>query len=330
MSIKDTLKILISRPKLLVSVIGVLIILLALLLWLFCCKTDPKKDMVTAAPVHPETELPDLAEAITRFSHGSSAVPPAGMEKAERDPDREAFVEDFWRWIFGEAGIPERLARKVAASALESPAFVMELLMMLQQDPYTYFLVDKQHALPLDYEPGDLVPLTAGTYRLGRDGLKLRKIAADALKEMAAAAAADGIVLTVGSAYRSASYQAQVYEREVKTYGKETADRESAQPGKSQHQLGLIVDFAPIDDSFAATPASRWLLDNAGRFGFSLSFPDGYENITGYRWESWHYRYVGRDMAAFIKTYFDGIQQYALKFIYAWREQAGSPDGAPK
>jgi len=258
---------------------------------------------------------PDLADAITRFSQSSA------QETA--DPDRQAFVEDFWRWIFGEAGIPERFARKVAASALESPAFIMELLEILQQDPYTYLLVDKKHALPLDYEPRDLAPLKGGAYRLSRDGLMLRGIAEQALREMAQAASAEGIVLGVGSAYRSASYQAQVYEREVKTYGRETADRESARPGTSQHQLGLALDFAPIDDAFAKTPAAQWLLRNASRFGFSLSFPEGYEEVTGYRWESWHYRYVGRDLAAFIDKYFDGIQQYALQFIYAWQQQAG-------
>ena len=100
------------------------------------------------------------------------------------------------------------------------------------------------------------------------------------------------------------------------------ADRESAQPRKSQHQLGLILDFAPIDDSFANTSASAWLLRNASRFGWSLSFPDGYEEVTGYRWESWHYRFVGKDLAAFIDKYFDGIQQYALQFIKAWQELA--------
>jgi D-alanyl-D-alanine carboxypeptidase len=197
----------------------------------------------------------------------------------------------------------------------------MELLIVLQQDPNTYFLVDKKYVLPHDYEPNDLVQLTAGKYRLGRDGLTLRSMAADALSEMAAAAAAEGIVLTVGSAYRSAAYQAQVYERAVKAHGKEAADRESAQPGKSQHQLGLALDFSPIDDAFAKTPACQWLLRNAGRFGFSLSYPNGYEEVTGYRWESWHYRYVGRDLAAFIDSYFNGIQQYALQFIKAWQEQ---------
>jgi len=135
---------------------------------------------------------------------------------------------------------------------------------------------------------------------------------------MAASSGAEGIVLTIGSAYRSAEYQAQVYEREVRTYGRETADRQSARPRHSQHQLGLVVDFSPIDDAFAKTEAARWLLGNAGRFGWSLSYPDGYEEVTGYRWESWHYRYVGRDLAAFIENYFEGIQQYALQFINAW------------
>ena len=259
---------------------------------------------------HSEAELPDLAEAIARFF----------LAPERTDPDKEAFVEDFWRWIFGEAGIPEHIARKVAASALESPAFIMELLVVLQQDPFTYYLADKKHPLPEGYEPEDLVTLKAGTFRVSREGQELRSIALEALSEMAAAAAEDGITLTVGSAYRSAEYQAQVYEREVKTYGKETADRESAQSGKSQHQLGLVVDFTPIDDAFAETPASAWLLRNAGSFGWSLSYPEGYEEVTGYRWESWHYRYVGKDLSAFINNYFDGIQQYALLFIRAWQE----------
>ena len=311
--------------------IGILVILLIMILFLLFSKTNGQKSKSSAgagselnqnsspgstagqASVDSDNRdsLPDLAEAIARLSREMA------------DPDREAFIEDFWRWIFGEAGIPERFARKVAASALESPAFIMELLEVLQQDPYTYFLVDKQHALSLDYEPGDLVPLTGGSYRLSRDGLMLRGIAAQALREMAAAAAAEGIVLTVGSSYRSAAYQAQVYEREVKTHGQEIADRQSARPGNSQHQLGLALDFSPIDDAFAKTPASQWLLRNAGRYGFSLSYPDGYEEVTGYRWESWHYRYVGRDLTVFTDNYFDGIQQYALQFIRAWQDQAG-------
>jgi D-alanyl-D-alanine carboxypeptidase len=112
----------------------------------------------------------------------------------------------------------------------------------------------------------------------------------------------------------------QVYNREVREYGQEAADRESARPGTSQHQTGLVVDFAPIGDEFAKTAASAWLVKNAARFGWSLSFPDGYEQVTGYRWESWHYRYVGKELADFINRYFDGIQQYALQFILSWTQ----------
>ena len=289
-----------------------LLFILVIIISFFSCSQrnrTPSAEIISAEELA-DSELPDLAEAIARFS----------QETGEQD--REAFVEDFWRWIGGEAGLPERLVRGIAASALESPAFVLELLTVLQQDTYTYLLVDKQHALPFEYEPGDLVSLAAGAYRLSRDGHMLRRIAAGALQEMALVASSEGIVLMVGSAYRSASRQAEIYNQQVRTYGQATADRQSAQPGKSQHQLGLVVDFSPIDDSFAQTPASQWLVRNASRFGWSLSFPDGYEDVTGYRWESWHYRYVGKDLAAFIDRYFDGIQQYALQFIQVWLAQA--------
>jgi D-alanyl-D-alanine carboxypeptidase len=151
----------------------------------------------------------------------------------------------------------------------------------------------------------------------------LRRPAAEALEAMAAAARAGGISLVVSSAYRSYDYQAGVYARNVRELGQAAADRESARPGYSQHQLGLAADFGSITDDFAETPAGRWMAANAGRFGWSLSFPQGYEDLTGYRWESWHYRYVGPELAAFIAAYFDGIQQYGLRFIHEWERQTG-------
>jgi D-alanyl-D-alanine carboxypeptidase len=182
--------------------------------------------------------------------------------------------------------------------------------------------VDKQHGLPDGYEPDDLVELAGGSYQVNRK-LLLRAAAAEALETMATAARADGVTLIASSAYRSYEYQAEVYARNVRESGQETADRESSRPGYSQHQTGLAVDFGSIDDSFAQTQAGRWLLVNGSRFGLSLSFPDGYEAVTGYRWESWHYRYVGTDLAAFIDTWFGGIQQYALRFIHEWEAASG-------
>ena len=192
---------------------------------------------------------------------------------------------------------------------------------LMQEDPYLWLLVDKEHSLPAGYEPDDLVELKSGTYRVNRDGLTLRSAAAASLQEMAEAARSEGLTLTASSAYRSFDYQAQVYERNVKSMGQQEADRESAQPGHSQHQLGLVIDFGSITDAFAQTAEGRWLAANAPRFGWSLSFPQGYENITGYRWESWHYRYTGKEIALFIDNYFNGIQQYALKFFYEFKKQ---------
>ncbi|MDR1029526.1 MAG: M15 family metallopeptidase [Treponema sp.] len=225
--------------------------------------------------------------------------------------------------ILEEAEIPQELTRHIQGLAAEGPAFLLDLLAVLEGDPYLRALVDKGHALPAGYEPDDLVELTNGSYQVSRRGLLLRRPAAMALEEMAVAAQNDGVSLIASSAYRSYSYQETVYARNVRESGQETADRESARPGQSQHQLGLVVDFGSIDDSFAQTRAGRWIVANAHLWGWSISFPQGYEAITGYRWESWHYRYVGRELTYFIDTYFNGIQQYALQFLYHWEKAGG-------
>jgi D-alanyl-D-alanine carboxypeptidase len=238
--------------------------------------------------------------------------------------DTELVLNDQIRYMLDKAEIPPETARRVLDASTEGPAFILDLLMVLEGDPYVRMLVDKKHPLPPGYEPADLVELAQASYGVSRPGLLLRQAAGDALEEMAAAARADGVTLIVSSAYRSYEYQEAVYRRNVQELGQETADRESARPGYSQHQTGLAADFGSIDDSFAETPAGRWILDNANRFGWSLSFPEGYEAVTGYRWESWHYRYVGRDLCVFINTYFDGIQQYALRFIDEWERDNSS------
>jgi D-alanyl-D-alanine carboxypeptidase len=220
------------------------------------------------------------------------------------------------------AELPAELGRKLQKAAAEDPAFLQRLTACLDEAPHVRRLVDKQHSLPEGFAPADLVELTGGSYRVNRPGLLLRQDAAAALETMAAAARSDGFTLLVSSAYRSREYQVEVYNRIVREMGEEAAGRESARPGFSQHQTGMVVDFGSIDNSFAQTGAGRWMAANASRFGWSLSFPDGYEAVTGYRWESWHYRYVGKNLAAFIDAYFEGIQQYALRFLHEWEQAA--------
>ncbi|MDR2048655.1 MAG: M15 family metallopeptidase [Treponema sp.] len=216
------------------------------------------------------------------------------------------------------AGIPGSLGARIKGD----PAFPGALAKVLDGDPYLRILVDKTHPLPESYEPADLEKLAYENYRAGiADVMMLRKKAERALEEMAAAARAEGVILTVSSAYRSYAYQVGSFERWTRRLGAAEAEKVSARPGRSQHQLGLTVDFGSISNDFAETRAGRWIKANAARFGWSLSYPREYQDITGYSWESWHYRYVGKDLAAFINTYFDGVQQYALAFLHAWERQ---------
>lgn len=257
--------------------------------------------------------------ALAFASLGSFACGASGKTEV-RQPSpspADAFLERVSR-AASEARLPERLAAALSDQArTDGAAFRSDLEAVDAADPYLTYLVDKGHPLPEGYAPADLVTLANASYRVNRAGLQLRAGAARSLELMAAAARKDGVSLLVSSSYRSYQYQVTVYDRVVKELGQAAADRESAKPGRSQHQLGLAVDFGSIDDSFAETAASRWLLANACRFGWSLSFPQGYEEVTGYRWESWHYRYVGTAAASFIERRFGGIQQYALQFLDA-------------
>ncbi|MDR0910817.1 MAG: M15 family metallopeptidase [Spirochaetaceae bacterium] len=252
------------------------------------------------------------------------ALPEALSQSAQVSQDTQVTMEEdksnLLLDILQRAEIPEDLADAIMLSNQESPDFIMNLLEILGEEAALRALVDKAHRLPDGYAPDDLVllPREEASYTVSRSGMYLRTPAEGALEEMAAAARADGITLMASSTYRSYDYQVTVYNRIVDEMGVEAADRESARPGYSQHQTGLVVDFGSITDAFAETRAGRWMASHANEYGWSLSFPDGYEAITGYRWESWHYRYLGVPLCDFINQYFGGIQQYGLRFIYEW------------
>jgi D-alanyl-D-alanine carboxypeptidase len=184
-------------------------------------------------------------------------------------------------------------------------------------DPMLLRRVDKNPggALGEAYEPSDLVGLDGTGLSVSRAGHRLRKPAFAALRELDGAAREALVVLLVSSSYRSYAYQKEVFARNAAQDGVEKARLSSAEPGRSQHQLGTAADFGSIDDSFADTEAGRWLSANASRFGFSLSYPEGKEALTGYLGESWHYRYVGKAAAALETEFFGGMQARMLAFV---------------
>ena len=197
------------------------------------------------------------------------------------------------------AGSPKDKMRKAASSATCGDLGV---------------LVDRSHSLPPDYVPKDLVPLREyGISTLGSEAL--RREAAEHLGRLAQDAAADGEKLAVASAYRSYEQQRRSY-RSLKGVLGADAGRLSATPGHSQHQLGTAVDFTnaaagyKLGVPFARTGGYRWLDHHAWEYGFVLAYPRGEQERTGYRWESWHYRYVGVRDAKRIEDSGQSLQEF--------------------
>lgn len=152
--------------------------------------------------------------------------------------------------------------------------------------------INKQHCLPVDYSPKDLVNIS--DYGIPADSnFQLREIAITDLKSMIAQAQKDGISLKVISAYRSYQDQQRIFNSWVKQLGIQEATKESAPAGCSQHELGTAVDFNELDFSFANTPAGLWLAKNAWQYGWVISYLLNSESSTGYVYEPWHYRYIG-------------------------------------
>jgi D-alanyl-D-alanine carboxypeptidase len=152
--------------------------------------------------------------------------------------------------------------------------------------------IDKQHCLPTDYAPQDLVNIS--NYNIPADkNFQLRKISIPDLVAMIDSAKKEGIDLKIISAYRSYQDQERIYKSWVDKLGAKEAARQSAPAGCSQHELGTAVDFNELNDSFSKTLAGIWLSLNSLKYGWAISYPANSEDITGYIYEPWHYRYIG-------------------------------------
>ena len=188
-------------------------------------------------------------------------------------------------------------------TAVTKPTFDKHMYSLT--DPTSiWVIVNKQHPLsPLDYVPADLTVPNIPLRVPGNDSMQVRKVTAQALETMFAAAKTDGINLMLASGYRSYTYQVNLYNGYVQSEGQQVADTQSARPGFSEHQTGLAADLEPasrnceVDQCFANTPEGEWLAANAYLYGFIIRYPNGLDNITGYEYEPWHVRYVGIALA---------------------------------
>ena len=176
-------------------------------------------------------------------------------------------------------------------------------------------LVNKKNPLGLDYEPDNLVKPNVKFLRDTSDESRyMDETAAKALEELFQVAKSENINLIGSSAYRSYKSQVRVLKDEISSKGVDYANKYVAKPGKSEHQSGLSIDVTNEARCFDKTsPEAQWLANNAYRFGFILRYPEGKEDITGYNYEPWHIRYVGKDAAKEIYEKNITLEEYLKK-----------------
>ncbi|TVY06902.1 M15 family metallopeptidase [Paenibacillus cremeus] len=165
-------------------------------------------------------------------------------------------------------------------------------------------LVNKHNMLPTGYKPDDLTePNIPFLFKEHTEKRMMRKEAAAALEQLFAGARKDGIALAGVSAFRSFSTQQAVFSQYAKQDGAAKAQTYSALPGTSEHQTGLAIDLSGKDgkcaaaDCFDGTAEAEWIAAHSAEYGFILRYPKGSESLTGYQYEPWHIRYVGREAA---------------------------------
>jgi D-alanyl-D-alanine carboxypeptidase len=143
----------------------------------------------------------------------------------------------------------------------------------------------------------------------------MRKEAGEALQEMISAAASGGNKLWSQSGYRGYSLQSRLYSDYVATKGLEAAEKSSARPGHSEHQTGLTTDLNTINEAFGDTDEGRWVAENCYKYGFIIRYTMDNLDVTLFKYEPWHIRYIGKDAATEMKKQgISSFEEYWVKY----------------
>lgn len=222
---------------------------------------------------------------------------------------------------FKMSNLDRYITYKEKNNSLSNTQIVKDVNMDLDKDPYTdmkeaknlnkiNILVNKHNYLKENYVPNNLEQIDT---KYALSNMSLVNTAKYAFENMSKEAKKENLKIIAMSTYRSYEYQVNLYNNYAKSDGKTAADTYSGRPGNSEHQTGLAVDVYNQDETytnFEKTEEYIWMQDNAYKYGFILRFPKGKEKETGYEFESWHYRYVGKNIAKIIKENNISLEEY--------------------
>ncbi len=238
--------------------------------------------------------------------------------------DKVKYLEEFYSIGYAKLKYYDRYVSYSSETGEDEETTVLFVNLGMDKDEYTDarivdkfstdMLVNKYHKLNSDFEPENLVEFEK-EYR-NDDIQRGAKVAVDAFKRMSLAASKEGLGLVINSSYRSYQDQEELCETYRSLYGDNYVKRYVALPGYSEHQTGLSFDIGSTSSNiFANSKEYPWMLENAHKYGFILRFSKSGENITGFRNEPWHYRYVGEKIATYIYEHDITFEEYYVQFL---------------
>ncbi|MFC4304841.1 M15 family metallopeptidase [Cohnella boryungensis] len=263
----------------------------------------------------PESPSPSASQAPDKSPKPSaSASNPPTAKPTETKPTESTPPTEAVKPPVKESAAFELLADSLPGSTVRKNK---QGLAVITNASSLYVLVNKQRNLASDYVPKDLiVPDVPFSFSGDSPKKQMRKAAAKALESLFKAAKDDGIKLKAVSGYRSYATQKSIFDSNVKRKGEKVANRTSARPGQSEHQTGLAMDISSasvgyaLEESFGKTKEGQWLAKHAAEHGFIIRYLKGKESVTGYSYEPWHVRFVGKEIAEDIANKKVTLEQY--------------------
>lgn len=239
--------------------------------------------------------------------------------------DKIRYLEEFYSISYAKLENYDRYLKYMDEAREDEETTVLHVNLNLDIPDYeqavevvrfsTDMFVNKHHYLSKDFKVEGLVTVDS-KYTVGDDAVKANREAYNAFVAMLKDAEKQDMHFLINSCYRSYQDQEDTWNTYQKLYGDNYVLKYVAKPGFSEHQTGLGFDIASTTSNvFVNSKESKWLFDNAYKYGFIYRYPKGLESITGYNYESWHYRYVGKKIATYIEENNITFDEYYIRFL---------------